>query len=176
MRREGGAVVTLIYAIDPGPQQSALVIYNPGTSGPPIVNNFTVQNAEMLQFISDRSRRSDEHLVIEQVASMGMPVGAETFETVFWSGRFAQAWTGYRPPLMPWDRVTRHAVKIHLCGSMRAKDANIRQAILDKFGGSSAIGKKASQGPLYGVKGHEFAALAVALTFAETILLAKEIA
>jgi hypothetical protein len=71
---------------------------------------------------------------------------------------------------MPWSRVTRRQVKLHLCGSMKAKDANIRQAILDRFGGSAAIGLKKTPGPLYGVKGHEFAALGVALTYAETML------
>jgi hypothetical protein len=53
---------------------------------------------------------------------------------------------------------------------MQAKDANIRQALIDRFGGSkeAAIGTIKRQGPLYGVKGHEFAALAVAVTWIET--------
>ena len=41
---------------------------------------------------------------------------------------------------------------------------------IDKFGGSkeTAIGKKANPGPLYGVKKDIWAALAVAVTWAET--------
>lgn len=161
----------LVYAIDPGTTQSAMVVYCPFGSTP-IVNHLTLPNTELLQLVSDRLRRAADTLVIEQIESMGMAVGAEVFETVFWSGRFAQAWAGYHAS-MPWSRVTRRAVKLHLCGTSKAKDANIRQAILDRFGGSSAIGLKKTPGPLYGVKGHEFAALAVALTFVDTVL-AKE--
>jgi hypothetical protein len=42
---------------------------------------------------------------------------------------------------------------------MRAKDANIRQALIDKLG---AVGTKKAPGPLYGISGHLWAALAVA--------------
>ena len=69
---------------------------------------------------------------------------------------------------LPISRIGRKAVKIHLCGSMRAKDPNIRQALIDRYGGSSAIGRKATPGPLYGVAGDVWAALAVAVTHADT--------
>ena len=156
--------VERLYAIDPGPESSALVV----CAGDRVLEHGTFANPDLLARISGRLRYRTHHLVIEQVASMGMAVGAEVFETVFWSGRFAQAWAGYHAE-MPWHRVKRHEVKWHLCGSMRAKDANIRQAILDRFGGKDrAIGKKHAPGPLYGVRSHEFAALAVALTWADT--------
>ena len=58
-----------------------------------------------------------------------MAVGAEVFETVHWSGRFTEAlWP------TPVVQLPRRAVKLHLCGSARAKDPNIRQALLDRFG------------------------------------------
>ena len=44
-----------------------------------------------------------------------------------------------------WDDLTqvRQEVKLHLCNSARAKDANIRQALIDRFGGKDkAIGRK----------------------------------
>ncbi len=63
-------------------------------------------------------------------------------------------------------RIKRLEVKIHLCHDSRAKDANIRQAILDRFGGKEkAIGRMATPGPLMGVSGDLWAALAVAITF-----------
>jgi hypothetical protein len=104
------------------------------------------------------------------IASYGMPVGAEVFETCVWIGRFAERWQhayGYEhvPPRM----VYRREVKLHLCGSSKAKDPNVRQALIDKWGGKDkAIGKKASPGPLYGLTGDCWAALAVAVTAAET--------
>jgi len=61
--------------------------------------------------------------------------------------------------------VFRKDVKMHLCQSMRAKDGNIRQALLDRFG---PVGTKKTPGPLFGVKSHVWAALAVAVTASET--------
>ena len=57
--------------------------------------------------------------------------------------------------------VYRKDVKLHLCGSPRAKDPNIRQALLDKLG---PVGTKRQPGPCYGVKSHAWAALGVAVT------------
>ena len=92
-----------------------------------------------------------------------MAVGAEVFRTVHWSGRFAEALHPTPVFLLP-----RKAVKIHLCNSLRAKDANIRQALLDRYGGkSAAVGRKAEPGPLYGVHADVWAALAVAVTYAD---------
>jgi len=59
---------------------------------------------------------------------------------------------------------------MNLCGVMKAKDGNIRQALIDRFpatGGGKIpqIGTKAKPGPLYGFSRDKWAALAVAVTF-----------
>lgn len=146
-----------VLAIDPGPERSAYVLYD----GTRVCQFAKCPNEEMLSVVACHSGV----LVIEQIASMGMAVGAEVFETVFWSGRFVERWNGHK-----WDRVKRHQVKMHLCGNMRAKDANIRQALLDKFGPGKekAIGRKAAPGPLYGLSGDCWSALAVAVTYCES--------
>ena len=147
-----------IIAIDPGHTHSAYVVMVEGH-----VREFHKMSNEDLMVVLPSLSMHASTLVIEQVACMGMAVGAEVFETVFWSGRFAQAWAekGLR-----WDRIKRHQVKMHLCGNMRAKDANIRQALIDLFGGKSqAIGNKKQPGHLYGMAGDEWAALAVAVTY-----------
>ncbi len=151
-----------IMAIDPGNVESAWVYYD--SDAGKVLAHMKEPNAATLVSIKAANAHA---LVIEQIACMGMAVGAEVFETVFWSGRFAQAWQNdaYRAEF---HRIKRGQVKMHLCNNMRAKDGNIRQAIIDRFGGSSAIGKKKSPGPLYGIAGDEWAALAVALTFADT--------
>lgn len=101
--------------------------------------------------------------VFEMVASYGMAVGRETFETVLWCGRFADAAAtlGRKYPHSPHTvrKVYRKDIKMHLCNSMRAKDANIRQALIDKLG---PVGTKNKRGPCYGISGHLWAALAVA--------------
>jgi hypothetical protein len=104
--------------------------------------------------------------VLEQVEGMGMAVGKEVFETVHWCGRFHQALVSNGAAV---ERVTRRAVKLQLCGSMKAKDANIRRALLDRYGPDEkvALGTKAQPGPLYGVSKDVWAALAVAVTYLE---------
>jgi hypothetical protein len=151
-----------ILAIDPGNEQSAYVIYDADSQ---IIsekgiepNDRILARLELVPgFVGDDS----PYLVIEQVACMGMAVGAEVFETVFWSGRFAQSWAAR---WLPWNRIKRHQVKMHLCGSMRAKDGNIRQALIDRFG---KPGTKKNPGKTYGLSGDMWQALAVAVTYAE---------
>jgi hypothetical protein len=66
--------------------------------------------------------------------------------------------------------VKRREVKIHLCGSMKAKDANVRQVLLDRYGPgkAKAVGLKRSPGPLYGFSKDLWSALAVGITWIET--------
>ncbi len=150
----------MILAIDPGPSESAYVLWD----GSRIVRYSKVVNELLCDGIMTNCVEADE-MVIEKIASYGMAVGEEVFETVYWSGRFTQAFYAHLKPVF-W--ITRGEVKMHLCQSMRAKDANIRQAIIDRFGGKDrAIGKKATPGPLFGVSGDVWSALAVALTWSD---------
>lgn len=116
--------------------------------------------------------KQDVRLVVEMIACYGMPVGKEVFETVFWIGRFIQCWfeNGSHHKSIP-ARIYRQDVKLHLCKSPRANDATIRAALIDRFGPGKerAIGKKKTPGPLYGVKGDVWAALALAVTFADKL-------
>ncbi len=93
--------------------------------------------------------RAHYPVAIEMIASYGMPVGKEVFETVLWIGRFIEAVHPH-----PVALVYRKDVKMHLCGTTRAKDPNIRQALLDRFG------KEATKG----IKKDMWAALGVAVT------------
>ena len=60
-------------------------------------------------------------------------------------------------------------MKLHLCHSARATDANIREALLDRYGPGKekAVGRKAAPGPLFGVSKDIWSALAVAVTFSD---------
>lgn len=138
-----------ILAIDPGTTESAFVSWN-GV----VCDRGFVSNDELRSYFTSRTSflRADV-IAIEMIASYGMAVGKETFETCVWIGRFLERAT--RPTTL----VYRKDVKIHLCGSMRAKDANIRQALIDKHG---PCGTKLNPGRLHGISGHLWAALAVA--------------
>ena len=150
-----------VVAIDPGPVKSALVVW----SGSVINLARYASNSEILALLQSWQPSAGRPCVIEQVVSYGMTVGAEVFETVFWSGRFCEAYGAERVHRMP-----RLHVKLHLCHDSRARDANIRQALIDRFGGkNAAIGKKAARGPLYGISGDLWAALALAITWWDTM-------
>lgn len=142
----------MILAIDPGTTQSGYVLFADRVAA----DSGVLANDRILEM----ARTWPGPMAIEMVASYGMPVGSEVFETVRWIGRFQQA---YHDP----DSVRlvfRKDVKMHLCGTPRAKDGNIRQALIDKLG---APGTKKAPGPTYGVKSHAWAALAVAVTSLE---------
>jgi len=148
----------IVLGIDPGPTESAWMVLEDSKPA-----DWSKQPNDGLLRKLDLFSRDCDVLVIEKIESFGMAVGAEIFETVFWSGRFAEAWGN------DFHRLGRKDVKMHLCNSMRATDANIRCALIDKFGGKeAAIGRKKTPGPLFGISGDCWSALAVAVTWAET--------
>jgi hypothetical protein len=71
-------------------------------------------------------------------------------------------------------------VKLHLCHYSRAKEGNIRQALIDRFGGQAVL-KSAAPGPPYGISGDVWAALALGMTWVdlmapERLLTPKDVA
>lgn len=149
----------MIIAIDPGTEQSAVVVYDGGK-----IPYSEIKENRFVKDLLGSHPDKDTHLAIEMVACYGMPVGKTVFETCVWIGRFVEAWQG------KYEYVYRKDVKMYLCNSTRAKDSNIRQALIDKFGGCKefAIGKKKTPGPLYGFKKDLWAALGVAVTYDAT--------
>ena len=70
-------------------------------------------------------------LVIEMIASYGMPVGKEVFDTCVWIGRFKELAIMRNKEV---EYIYRKDEKMNICHSMKAKDSNIRQALIDRFG------------------------------------------
>lgn len=155
--------MSLILALDPGTLQTGWVLFD----GERVHDCGVMPNPDMLHALITGCgmKGLPQHLAIEMIASYGMPVGREVFESCVWIGRFVQAW---RDP----DAVRliyRRDVKLHLCGTSKAKDPNVRQALIDLFpptGGGAVrqIGTKGQPGPLYGVSSHAWPALGVAVT------------
>ena len=160
-----------ILAIDPGTLQSAWVLYDSKTKaimGYGIENNETLLLTGLFECISRPDR-----MAIEMIASYGMPVGRTVFDTCVWIGRFIERWDSHKPYYA--IRVYRNDIKMFLCGSMRAKESNIRQAIIDRYepiggGAIPQIGTIKQPGPLYGISKDKWSAIAVAITYTETIL------
>lgn len=149
--------------VDPGPVESAYA----AMSGRELVAFGKMSNEAMLKDLDFQRLQSDAMtaLVVEMVSSYGMPVGAEVFETCVWIGRFIQNWTG------KYAKILRATVRPHLCHSTKATDANVRAALIERYGGKrAAIGTVKAKGPLYGVTGDVWSALAVATTYYDRVI------
>jgi hypothetical protein len=136
----------IIIGIDPSPLLQACVLFDATEKRVVSVGTFKPDDLPDAMF--------KHRVAIEWIESYGMAVGQEVFRTVFQIGRMQQQLGVVR--LIP-----RRDVKLTLCGSARAKDTNIRQALIDAIG---EVGTKKNPGPLYGVSGHYWAALGVAYT------------
>lgn len=152
-----------ILGIDPGPIESGWVILHAEQKS--VVSSGITGNDDLLtRFALNEYRLAHGDIVaFEKVASFGMAVGAEVFETVFWTGRFFQVFES-AVEMFKLIRLTRHEIKMHLCHTDRSTDSNIRQALIDKLG---PPGTKKQPGPTYGISKHKWAALAVAVVASE---------
>lgn len=154
-----------ILAIDPGSEESAYVLMRDDYS---IEHGSKCPNMTILQVISEICDADAEELVlvIEMVASYGMPVGREVFDTCVWIGRFTER--GLEYGAYDVEYVTRMQEKMNLCHNSRARDSNIRQALIDRlaaFDRKSGKGTKAHPDVFYGFKKDMWAAAAVAVTW-----------
>lgn len=149
----------MIVAIDPGTTESAWCALD----GEKIIAFGKDPHTTLRARLRSEWNPASDLLAIEMIASYGMPVGREVFETCLWIGRYLEAWEMRSGTC---KLVYRKEVKVFHCESVRATEANIRAALLDRFGPGreKAIGTKREPGPLYGLKGDCWAALAVGLT------------
>ena len=104
-------------------------------------------------------------VAIEMVASYGMAVGREVFETCVWIGRFTQALQGENI-----SYIYRREEKLALCHDSKAKDSNIRQALIDRYAKhdlKNGKGVKSNPDVFYGVSKDVWQAIAVGVTLFE---------
>ncbi len=182
-------MTTRILAIDPGQERSGWVYYD----GVKPLQRGWDDNPLVRAAIKAPPYAAEptDWLVIERVShyGSGMAVGRSVFDTCEWIGRFKEAF-GIEDRIAD---VTRPEVRIHLCGTAKARDTNIRQALIDRWGGKfaaignvrckacngkgwrglgrpvckvcSGSGCKHLPGPLHGITSHVWAALGVAVTW-----------
>lgn len=149
-----------ILGIDPGPSTSGYVIYD-AEARRVVRAKSEVSNIDLVTCLEQTFYDCDDVdvCVIEMIHNQGRTiVGQTVFDTCVWIGRFVQAWDGVDDAIL----MLRSRVKMAICGSMRAKDANIRAALTDLLG---APGTKKNPGPTYGVTGHAWQALAVCVAY-----------
>lgn len=116
-----------ILAIDPGNIQSAFTVIDSETYEPIA---FGKEDNEAIYKKGRTWWKFAERVVIEMVACYGMPVGREVFDTCIWIGRFASMAEQNGREV---EMIVRNQVKIILCNSSKAGDANIRRVLIDRF-------------------------------------------
>lgn len=153
----------IIFAIDPGNTQSGYAIIE--------MPNFhlyefgKVENEKLLAILESYQWVMPDVFAIEMVASYGMPVGKDVFETCVWIGRFIQAVKQKNHHF-----IYRKDEKLCLCGSLKAKDSNIRQALIDRYAKhdfKNGKGVKKNPDTFYGVSKDVWQAIAVGVTYYE---------
>jgi hypothetical protein len=156
-----------IFAIDSGPTTCGAVLYHPIASRVLwAANKLPVEDAVELA----RAKARDGLLVaIERVQSQGQ-AGASLLRTSEVVGRLQQAaLVGCddavlrgRPPVLLYRSEVLRALDVTGRGN---RDKMVRARLIELHGGSkeAAVGRKATPGPLYGVAGHAWQALGLAV-------------
>lgn len=156
----------MILAIDPGNKQSGYAIldtdYKPVDFGK--VDNTTLKSIIRQAVWSKRVDR----VVIEMVASYGMPVGETVFDTCVWIGRFTELIAQCPTQDAEITYVKRKEYIVDLIGSVKAKDSNVIQYLIDRFAKDTpnrGKGTKKSPGWFYGVSKDVWQAIAIGVWF-----------
>lgn len=161
-----------ILAIDPGNVESGWCVIDEDCEPRHFGKTHNIELRRMLQAAEDEV--TADLVVVEMIGhyGTGMPAGKDVFDTCLWIGRFCET---IRSNWWPWVEPTlvkRATVKAHLCGSVKAKDANVTQALVDRFTpGAKNFGKgtKAEPGFFHGFAKDVWAAYALAVYAADTI-------
>ena len=157
-----------ILAIDPGNIESGyVVVEHDGEEIRRVLEVGKVDNPDIFGVLCTNITPDGVDVAIEMIAGMGMPVGQEVFDTCFWIGRFWELATTRRH-IRHLRKIFRREEKLDLCGSPNAKDANIRQALVDRYApGQPNFGKGTKKNPsfFHGFSADMWAAMAVAVTY-----------
>lgn len=121
-----------VIGLDPGSKKSAWVLYD---GGEPVRWGYDMNSFVRVLLANSATNfpPGPVLLAVEYMRPRGLPTSQDEMDTMFELGRMVQTWNG------EWKPVSRHEVKLHVCGHAKAKDANIRAALIDRFGGSSAL-------------------------------------
>ena len=150
-----------LLAIDPGNKDTAFCLMDEQYK---ILDKGKVSNDQMIAYIWTNAHNID-HIVVEMIASYGMAVGAEVFETCVMIGKIERT---AEQKEIEHSRVFRSEEKLCICKNSRAKDSNIRAGLIErfaKFDKKRGTGTKKAQDHFYGVSKDMWAAYAVGVVY-----------
>lgn len=159
----------ILLAIDPGDEYSAFVFMD-------------IEKYKPLYFAKEKNEEAIAHMVnyimsngtsivsvksvaCEMIASYGMGVGSHVFWTCVEIGKFT---TILEQAGCKVDYIYRKDEKMNICKSMKAKDSNIRIALIDRFAQfdkKSGKGTKKNPDWFYGFSADCWQAYAVGVTW-----------
>lgn len=149
-----------ILAIDVGTTETGFCLIDKDTYRP--IRFGKVSNEELLNIVKNEDY---DILIYEEFQSYGMPIGISTITSITWNGRYIQSALDRNKIV---DYIYRKEEKLNLCGSMKAKDSNIRQALIDrfaKFDFKNGKGVKGNTDFFYGFSKDVWSAFAVGVTW-----------
>ena len=155
----------IIIAIDPGNVESGYVVVR--HDGEEIREVLDCGKMDKDGIFDVLANNNHYELAIEMIASYGMAVGKSVFDTCVNIGRF-QEYARAVAYVMDFKLIYRADEKMNLCGTMKAKDSNIRQALIDRYAPDTPNGGKGTvknKGFFYGFKADIWQAFAVAVTY-----------
>ena len=150
-----------LLAIDPGNVETAYCLMDDKYA---ILDKGKVPNNQMIDYIWLNAANID-HIATEMIASYGMPVGADVFETCVMIGKIER--TADQKEIEH-SRVFRSEEKLCICKNSRAKDSNIRAGLIErfaKFDKKRGTGTKKEPDHFYGVSKDMWAAYAVGVVY-----------
>lgn len=156
----------MILVIDPGNEKSAYIFFDKTKLA--LIEFGITDNQKLVAMIKERVDYNK--LVVEYPRPRGQPMYYQLVDTIFWIGRFVEA-AG-----CDWQPIDRKDVKMHLTGSTRSTDSNIRAALIERYFekdiGRYAPGDKSRlkriPDELRGISKDLWAALAVAVYYSDT--------
>ena len=158
-----------IIGIDPANQYTAYCVCDSGTMRPLYFGR--EENRKALSEILERALECKAHgsvvIGIEGMQSYGNAVGKPTFESCYWIGYLQCYFDLYQ---IPHQLIFRSEEKMAICKRTRAKDSNIRAALVDIFepyARNHGKGTKDNPSMFYGFKKDIWQAFAVAYTLRE---------
>ncbi len=149
----------LVLAIDPGTDMSAYSLISEDYK---IIDKNKVVNEDLLKLVIEGNY---DELVIEGFESFGMGVGATVFDTAYFIGRVLQKAedAGKKTHML-----YRKEIKMNICQTTRAKDTNIRIALIDRFAKHDKVrgkGTKNNKDWFYGFAADMWSSYAIGTTW-----------
>ena len=149
-----------ILCLDVGTLESGFCLLDSETYKP--LKFGKINNEELLKIV-----KYDNYdvMVYEEFQSYGMPIGVSTLTSITWNGRYIQSALDRNKKV---SRIYRKEEKINICGSLKAKDSNIRQALIDRFAKhdlKNGKGTKKEPDFFYGFKSDIWSSFCVGCTY-----------